>query len=86
MAEASLIEARNSLLEDLQEQCSSFLDAFLNSLKDQNADHIMREIQRVLAWTDERGEDAHIWQAGIAILYQKMSTLLTLCQNQPVIY
>jgi len=28
MVEASLIEARNSLLEDLQEQCSSFLEAF----------------------------------------------------------
>ena len=33
MAKASLIEARNSLLEDLQGQCTSFLEEFLNSLR-----------------------------------------------------
>jgi signal transduction histidine kinase/CheY-like chemotaxis protein len=78
MAEASLIEARNSLLEDLNEQCLSFLDVFLDSLRLQDVNIIAKEIKRVLAWTDERDEDAHIWQAGIAILYQKMSTLLDL--------
>jgi len=78
MAEASLIEARNSLLEDLQEQCASFLEAFLNSLRLQDANPILNEIKHVLAWTDERDEDAHIWQSGIATLYQKMNTLLNL--------
>jgi DNA-binding LacI/PurR family transcriptional regulator len=62
MAEASLIEARNSLIEDLQGQCSSFLDAFLDSLQSQNAKSILSEMKRVLAWTDARDEDAHIWQ------------------------
>jgi CheY-like chemotaxis protein/nitrogen-specific signal transduction histidine kinase len=78
MAEASLIEARNSLLEDLREQCSSFLEAFLESLSRHDANTIMTEIKRVLAWTDERDEDPHIWQAGVALLYQKMNTLLNL--------
>ncbi|MBN1453758.1 MAG: substrate-binding domain-containing protein [Anaerolineales bacterium] len=78
MAEASLIEARNSLVEDLQGQCSSFLDALLESLRVQDASLIMREVKKVLVWTDERGEDAHIWQAGMAILYQNMSSLLSL--------
>lgn len=78
MAEASLIEARNSLLEDLESQCASFLISFLESLKQRNADIIMKEIERIIAWTDENGEDPHIWQAGTAILYQKISTLLTL--------
>ena len=35
----------------------------------------------MLAWTDEREEDAHIWQAGIAILSQKMNTLLDLVRD-----
>jgi signal transduction histidine kinase/CheY-like chemotaxis protein len=78
MAKASLIEAHNSLLEDLEEQCTSFLMEFLNSLRLRDANRILVEIKRVLAWTDERDEDAHIWQAGIAILYQKMNTLLHL--------
>jgi DNA-binding LacI/PurR family transcriptional regulator/DNA-binding response OmpR family regulator/nitrogen-specific signal transduction histidine kinase len=78
MAEASLIEARNSLLEDLQGPCAAFLDAFLRSLHIQDTNPILSEIKRVLAWTDERGEDAHIWQAGIAILYQNLTTLFHL--------
>jgi signal transduction histidine kinase/CheY-like chemotaxis protein len=78
MAEASLIEARNSLPEDLQEQCASFLTAFLNSLRLQDAKPILDAIKQVLAWTDERDEDAHIWQAGIAILYQQRNALLKL--------
>ncbi|MBK9925179.1 MAG: substrate-binding domain-containing protein [Anaerolineales bacterium] len=78
MAEVSLIEARNSLLEDLEGQCISFLNAFLDSLKRRDADLIMKEIKNVLAWTDERDEDPHIWQAGTAILYQKINTLLAL--------
>ena len=81
MAEAALIEARNSLLEDLVRQCSFFLDAFLNSLRVQDTDPVLTEIKRVLAWTDERDEDAHIWQAGLAILYQKMNTLLNLAPH-----
>jgi len=78
MAEASLIEARNSLLNDLEEQYSSFLKAVMESLKLQDSNVIMREIKRVLAWTDERDEDPHIWQAGVALLYQKVNTLLEL--------
>ena len=78
MAEAALVEARNSLLDDLEEQCSSFLDAMLESLRRQDAGILMGEVRRALTWTDERDEDAHIWQAGITVLYQKMSTLLDL--------
>lgn len=75
MAKASLIEARNSLLEDLQEQCKLFLEKLLESLRLRDAVPILGELKQVLAWTDERGEDAHIWQAGIAILYQQMNSL-----------
>ena len=66
------------MLEDLEEQCSSLLYAFLDSLKLDDVNIVMKEIKRVLAWTDEREEDAHIWQAGFAVLYQQMSTLLNL--------
>ena len=78
MAEASLIEARNSLQEDLQRQCTSFLTALLDSLRVQDAKVIMAEVKRVLAWTDERDEDPHIWQTGLAVLSQKANALLQL--------
>jgi signal transduction histidine kinase/AraC-like DNA-binding protein len=78
MADASLIEARNSLFEDVQAQCTSLLDELLSSLKKQNAIIVMQALKRVLAWTDERGEDPHIWQTGLAVLYQHAATLLQL--------
>jgi signal transduction histidine kinase/AraC-like DNA-binding protein len=86
MAEASLIEARNSLFEDLQAQCTSFLNAFLESLRDQDAKVIMKEVKRVLAWTDERDEDPHIWQSGLAVLYQKVNALLQLVPQAEQIF
>jgi signal transduction histidine kinase/AraC-like DNA-binding protein len=86
MAEASLIEARNSLFEDLQAQCTSFLNAFLESLRDQDAKVIMKEVKRVLAWTDERDEDPHIWQSGPAVLYQKVNALLQLVPQAEQIF
>jgi len=78
MAEASLIEARNSLLDDLETQAASFLGAFTQSLKLQNDAPVLSEIDRVLAWTDERGEDAHVWQAGTAVASQRLDVLLAL--------
>lgn len=78
MADASLIEARNSLFEDVQAQCTFFLDALLSSLKKQHVMIVMQELKQVLAWTDERGEDPHIWQTGLAVLYQHAATLLQL--------
>ena len=78
MAEASLIEARNSLFEDLHEQCTSFLNALLDSLTHQDAKAIMKEVKQVLVWTDDRDEDPHIWQAGLAVIYKKANTLLQL--------
>ena len=86
MAEASLIEARNSLLEDLQAQCISFLNALLQSLRIQDAKVIMQEVKRVLAWTDERDEDPHIWQTGLAVLYQKVNVLLQLVPQAEQIF
>lgn len=86
MAEASLIEARNSLLEDLQSQCTSFLNAVLESLRDQNAKVIMQEVKRVLAWTDESDEDPHIWQTGLAVLYQRVTALHQLVPDAEQIF
>jgi signal transduction histidine kinase len=86
MAEASLIEARNSLFEDLQAQCTAFLNAFLESLRDQDAKVIMKEVKQVLAWTDERDEDPHIWQTGLAVLYQKATAMLQLVPGAEQIF
>ncbi len=86
MAEASLMEARKSLLEDLQGQYTSFLNAFLNSLKSENANIIMKDVKRILAWTDERDEDPHIWQTGLTVLSQRANALLQLAPQAKQIF
>jgi signal transduction histidine kinase/CheY-like chemotaxis protein len=86
IAEASLIEARNSLFEDLQSQWISFLNAFLESLREQDTKVIMQEIKRVLAWTGERDEDPHILQTGLAVLYAKAAALLQLVPQAKQIF
>jgi len=78
MAEAAWIEARNSLLEDFEEQCGRFISSFIESLKRQEANIIVEEIQRALAWAEEHGEEAHLWQAGAAVIYQNMNAVLKL--------
>lgn len=81
MAEASLIDARNSLLEDLEEQLMSMLTVLVESLKVDQPEKIFEEFNRILAWTDERGEDAHIWLTATSVLLQKINTLLKLVPN-----
>jgi len=78
MAEASLIEAHNSLLNDLETQSTLFLNAFVEGLKQRDAHPVLSEIGRMLAWTEERGEDAHVWQAGTALLSQRLDALQSL--------
>ena len=78
MAESALIEARNSPLDELETQSALFLGAFVESLRRQDANFLLAEIERGLGWTEERGEDAHLWQAATGILLQKLNTLLAL--------
>lgn len=80
MARAAMIEVRNISLDDLETQCGLFLDAYIHSLGDQDANGILVETGRVLAWTEERGEDAQIWQAGTAVLLNKSDAVCSLAQ------
>ncbi len=80
MAIAAMIEARNISIAELETQCGLFLDAYIHSLRDQNADDILVETERVLAWIEEHGEDAQIWQAGMAVLLNKVDALASLAQ------
>ena len=76
MAEAACIEAHNSLLEDIEERCARFLQRFIESLEQQEAHILLGEIRQALAWAEESGEDAHIWQAATAVIYQYLDALL----------
>ena len=78
MAEASLIDAHNSQVEDLEAQSASILKAFVESLRRRETNITLDEIEHALAWTEEHGEDAHIWQAAIDVILGKLNTLLAL--------
>ncbi|MBL8096413.1 MAG: substrate-binding domain-containing protein [Anaerolineales bacterium] len=78
MAEAALIEAHNSALEELEAQASAFLEAFAVCLRQREAAPLLAEIERALAWTEARGDDVHLWQAATGILPQRLNTLKAL--------
>ncbi|MFZ6031145.1 MAG: substrate-binding domain-containing protein [Chloroflexota bacterium] len=78
MAEAALIEARNSLPEEIEVQMASFLTAFATSLRLQDTSPLRTEIEQALAWIEARGEDAHFWQAAIGVLLQNVNSLLAM--------
>jgi len=75
MAEAALIEARNTPLEELEVQTDAFLKAFAASLNRRDETPLLTEIKRALAWTEERDEDAHLWQAALGVVSPWLNTL-----------
>ncbi len=78
MAEAAVIEARNSSLEELEAQTLAFLEAFAACLHRREARPLLDALTRALTWTEERGDDAHLWQAATGLLPQRVNTLLAL--------
>ncbi len=76
MAQASLIDARNSLLKDLQTRMEEVLGIFATSLETGQEELVIDEVCRVLEWTRERGEDAHIWQTAMAVLQQRLPVIM----------
>jgi signal transduction histidine kinase/DNA-binding LacI/PurR family transcriptional regulator/DNA-binding response OmpR family regulator len=75
MAKAALIEARNSGLTELEEQSLAWVEAFGVSLTSRNPDLIVNAMQSVLSWAEAKGEDAQLWQAGVAAMQQNLKSL-----------
>lgn len=75
MARAALIEARNSSLTELEVQSRHWLAAFVNSLQARQAEPLIAGMQAALAWGESRGEDAHLWQAGVAAIQQNLKAV-----------
>src|SRR4029453_15019702 len=78
LAEAAWMEARNSLREEIEQQCARWLDGLVQSLVRQMPELIEAETQRALAWAVERGEDVQVWRAAAAFAHQNLEALLRL--------
>jgi signal transduction histidine kinase/DNA-binding LacI/PurR family transcriptional regulator/DNA-binding response OmpR family regulator len=81
MALASIGEARTSMLPDLKKQSRVLLDAMAASLQKTSFYPVLTAMDEVLLWTEEHGEDAHVWQAGTGVLLQRMNTLVSLAPD-----
>jgi signal transduction histidine kinase/DNA-binding LacI/PurR family transcriptional regulator/CheY-like chemotaxis protein len=75
MAEAAFGEARHSTPQELEEQCQGVLLAVAASIVGGTDQPLSREIAQLLKRTDERGEDAHVWQSAISALIRSSSLL-----------
>lgn len=78
MAQAAFIEARNVPLDQLKTRCLAFLRAFTTSLENNALQPVLDETERLLAWTEERDEDAQLWQSGTGILINKIESVAML--------
>jgi signal transduction histidine kinase/DNA-binding LacI/PurR family transcriptional regulator/DNA-binding response OmpR family regulator len=78
MAEAAFSEARHSTLDQLEEQCQRIVAALAASVDDGDERPLHEEVARLLARTEERAEDPHVWQSAISALYRRSTVLLAL--------
>ena len=76
MAEAAFGEARHSTLGQLEEQCRGIIAALMNSVDGGDEHPLRNEVAQLLARTEERDEDPHVWQAAVSALYRGATTLL----------
>jgi signal transduction histidine kinase/AraC-like DNA-binding protein/response regulator of citrate/malate metabolism len=76
MAEATLIEARHSPLDEVEDWCRRLVEAFTASLGRMDLAPFAAELLALLRWLDARNEDAHAWHAAISILRSGLPALL----------
>jgi signal transduction histidine kinase/AraC-like DNA-binding protein len=76
MAQAAYVEARQSTLDELEDQCRSFMTCLSDSLDRADPGPLSDEVTRLLAATHLRGEDPHVWQAAISALYGCADSLI----------
>jgi signal transduction histidine kinase/DNA-binding LacI/PurR family transcriptional regulator/AraC-like DNA-binding protein len=70
MAEAAYAEARQSTLQELEEQCRVVVQALADSVAKTDERPLRDEIARLLAATEARGEDPNLWQSAVSALYR----------------
>ena len=76
MAEAAFSEARHSTIVELEDQCSELVASLESSRERTDTGPLDREIARLLAETEARGEDAHVWQAAVSTLYLRSDAFI----------
>lgn len=76
MAEAALVEARQSLHEEIMTRCHDLAGAMIQSLLRQNDSPFDDHLQRLYAWLETRPEDAYAWQTVFTTLRNDLPDLL----------
>lgn len=68
MAQATVVEARHSTLQELEPVCSELVRAFQNALAEHNAAPFDQMLQQLALWSEAHSEDAFAWHAAISKL------------------
>lgn len=70
MAEAAYVQAHQSTLAELEDQCRVLARSLVGSLGSADGRLLRGEIARLLALTEARGEDPSVWQSAVSALYR----------------
>jgi hypothetical protein len=76
MAEAAFPEARHTMVDELEDRCRLIVHALRESIERADERPLHDAVTRLLAETESRGEDAHVWQAAVSALYARSSLFL----------
>jgi len=75
MAEAAYVQAHQTTLQELEDQCRLVVRSLVASLDSVDGRPLRSEIARVLAATEARGEDPSVWQSAVSALYRRSDLL-----------
>jgi signal transduction histidine kinase/DNA-binding response OmpR family regulator len=76
MAEAVLIEAQHSALEEVEQLCLKLLQAFSSSLEHHAPQPFDGALQQLFDWLDAQNEEANAWHAAFSTLRGALSEVL----------
>jgi signal transduction histidine kinase/AraC-like DNA-binding protein/ABC-type sugar transport system substrate-binding protein len=76
MAAAADPEARHATTDELSEDCRSLARALLDACGPaRDASVLQDELRRAVMRTQQRGDDAHLWQSAVSVLYRASGRL-----------
>lgn len=78
MAEATLVEARRSSLQEIEPLCLELAGAFEVAVKQNNATPFDQALQHLLNWLEAHNEDAFAWHAALSTLHAPHATRYSL--------
>lgn len=86
IAEATLVEARHSTRQEIEDLALNLVQAFTSSLSCGDSEPFDAALQQLFDWLERRGEDAYAWHAALSNLRHGLSRLTPLIPGASLVF